>query len=74
MNLNLPPNLKWPAWNKLDQKVTSKLGLPISRKAGHMMKKTAMSLKTYYNEVLNPMVMRDFKEQTGIVFQNGKMR
>ena len=74
MNLSLPPNLKWPTWNKLDLKNTEKLGLKISRKIGHEMKLSVLSLKTYFNEILNPMVMRDFKEKTVLVFQDGKLR
>ena len=74
MNLLLPPNLKLPRWNKLEQKVTERLGVQLRKMTAYEMKKSALSLRTYFNEVLNPIVRRDFTEKTSIVFQAGKLQ
>ena len=69
MNLLLPPNLNLPKWNKLEQKLTGRMGVKIRKMTAYEMKKSVLSLRTYFNEVLNPMVRRDFTEKTSIVFQ-----
>ena len=74
MNLLLPPNLNLPKWNKLEQKVTEKIGVQLRKMTAYKMKKSALSLRTYFNEVFNPIVRRDFTEKTSIVFQAGKLQ
>ena len=74
MNLSLPPHLSEPKWSELETRLTEKIGKKLFMKVGFTMKRTVVSLKTYFHEVFNPIVTRDFKEKTVVVFQEGRIQ
>jgi hypothetical protein len=74
MNLNLPPHMSEPKWNELETRLTEKIGKKLFTKVGFTMRRTVVSLKTYFHEVFNPIVTRDFKEKTSVVFQEGRIQ
>ena len=73
MNLELPPNLLCPSWPKLEKLITARLGSKMCKTIGYIMRNSVAALKTYFNDVYNPMIKRDFKEKTTIAFQDGKL-
>lgn len=74
MNLNLPPHMSEPKWNELETRLTEKIGKKLFTKVGFTMRRTVVSLKTYFHEVFNPIVTKDFKEKTSVVFQEGRIQ
>ena len=74
MNLNLPPHMSEPKWNELETRLTEKIGKKLFTKVGFTMRRTIVSLKTYFHEVFNPIVTKDFKEKTSVVFQEGRIQ
>ena len=74
MNLNLPPHMSEPKWNELETRLTEKIGKKLFTKVGFTMRRTVVSLKTYFNDVFNPIVTKDFKEKTSVVFQEGRIQ
>ena len=73
MKLNLPPHLDEPKWKELETKLTQKIGGKLRRMIGFTVKKTVEVLKTYYHEVFNPIVIKDFTEKTVVVFHEGRI-
>ena len=74
MNLNLPPHMSEPKWNELETRLTEKIGKKLFTKVGFTMRRTVVSLKTYFHEAFNPIVTKDFKEKTSVVFQEGRIQ
>ena len=73
MNLELPDWLPSPMWAKLEQMMDLKVGKSLRRKVGHVVRTSAVALKTYFTEVLNPIIRRDFRETRKIVFHDCKL-
>jgi hypothetical protein len=73
MELELPTVLQIPTWPKLEKLVTEKIGTKFCKISGYSIRSSVNTLKTYFSEVFNPMITKDFKEQGQIVFQNGKL-
>ena len=63
-----------PKWNELETRLTEKIGKKLFTKVGFTMRRTVVSLKTYFHEVFNPIVTKDFKEKTSVVFQEGRIQ
>ena len=73
MELQLYDNLPCPMWSNLERTLKEKFGRKMNLKLGHMAKRSAGVLRTYFREVFNPIILKDFKEKHKIEMQNGRL-
>ena len=72
MDLKLSEWLPSPVWTSFEKMMNVALGKKMCRKVANAVRISAGALKTYFSDVFNPIVKRDFKEKKQIQFHEGK--
>ena len=70
MELDIYDNLPCPMWTNLEKSLKLKFRRKINLRIGHLAKRSAGVLRTYFKEVFNPIIRKDFKEKYKIEMQN----
>ena len=73
MELEIYENLPCPMWTILEKTLNEKFGRKFTTRVGHIVRGTAGVLRTYFKEVFNPIIKKDFKEKYKIEILNGKI-